>query len=725
MADTYIYPNGTLVATNLGIINGATAHAVLDEVYSQPNPFDYLNTSNAVADFDLRLDFTALPVHTASSVINFVKMHVYCHDNNDTPIDNWPRHVRVYLYIGGVKYYGTQITTAMGFAPGYLTFVWYYNPSATPPVRFNYTGINAIQGGIESNQAANGGFGGGVPAFGIDALHLQVNYEMPVGSMEDVRHVFSRRLRRFKRGRRFVEILAPIIWTQLDLGSEVSVANEFAPAASAEGWPVDQARVFRIVKQVVKPQEMAVLLTLEDMRQDFQRYTYWEVGKSQVSSSKHGQGIARVGIGKARTMTRNTVAWVDHPGDAAGGLTRVVRAEIDVDAYDSRGLLIENASSNLFVNPSFRSGITSWTNVLGLTASSSRLLFDDIGASFAALLTGNATPSSPSFHQTIAGLASTYTLSADFEMTNHIIPLTVQIRANNGAGNYWNPTTGAWAAGLQEASFVDADGNTPTWVAGTRYRLRLPRAINFSGQTSPFRFTFIARNISNGHQTFTYHVQLEPGEYFTSRMNEVSSGARGATTIFHDQSVSPHNQHIFPRVLNGHLGGGTIHIKLRPWWKVTQQGVSLTFFRCFNDANNYVDAIFDYTTDQILFRWSVAGVVNQASIAINDTNWAPGQVQTLSFRWTGPDAFRDGFVSGAFRDGEPVVNWIPANTADVFWNGVRGTPATISPLVVGNTIPFYQAPGGGANIDAALECFYVTPDIHTADEIMRVHVAGI
>jgi len=689
MARLRIYPDGDDGGTGVSASGGGAFYSAINEVYNATNHLTYVTTSDFTINCQMRV--TLGPVSTllpATVLINSVTMNLWmAWDPPGTSgipdPGTWPRTWAPAFWFSGTPYDGTsRAAGAVISYPSFQTHAWALSPVTA--ARWTPTELDGAIAGWRTTDA------GGFPRDPLwnTQLWVDVDYDPLPGEHDRVRDVLTRRLRAYRKGRKFLTIVVPVWDVNLDLGSEARIAHSLAPVAAASGWPVDDPRLFRLVKVREMPTSMSVELTFQDLRWNVGVFTLWDIGRSVLSASHYGEGIGVASPGGARTLTRNSLAYVEDPGAHNAGGIRVVQVERNYEKHDRRGRLHEEARTNYFKDSCFVSGsLAGWGSSAGdtaimndeavwdtqLTANHVRVKANGAVAGSLVSAAGqcDALPSAP--------------IAASFTYRNVSGTLLARLKRSTD-GFYFNPGTGLWQAGA--ANIASLSGST----TATRFRY-----VFTPGASYQLLWEFLTNTATATDEARIFDLQLESGPYATSRMLTNGAAFVRAADVFSD--AQPAGQEAWPN------DGGTFACRVMTWWNSADLPAG---------AVRVVEIVYYSATHYVLVRYS------QASGA-----WE-------FIRRVGATTYTASLIASVTRDTEIklAARWVPAggasglaaHTQSVFVAGVKGTDVVGAvPTFVAGTPVYWGSERGLSNwFDGAIYDVQLTHEVLTDAEIARL-----
>ncbi len=240
----------------------------------------------------------------------------------------------------------------------------------------------------------------------FSAMQLQVDFEEIPDKIDNARDIASRRLRLRRRPIPFFKGVFPLQFLDLGILGDVEVIHRAIPSIDAtigfERWDRSLMRVF---KEAIDLNRNRVELTLLDLRDYL--VTLWITGRT-TTKGQAAEGMAVITPGVKLSFVRPTNDYFE---DAFAGLIQELNT--DMPPTSEKGILVQNASINPFINSHFSEGganiFTGW-NKVGDGAAGASIVEDLTDVAFeqfagaparSVLFTGADTPADLYLDQTI------------------------------------------------------------------------------------------------------------------------------------------------------------------------------------------------------------------------------------------------------------------------------------------------------------------------------------
>ena len=422
------------------------------------------------------------------------------------------------------------------------------------------------------------------------------------------------------------------------------------------------------------------------------------MSSDEVPSAQY-QGVLRLDPGAGRVFVRaETTAYIENPSAALQGFTQLVRIGADQEKLSIMGPetieLIEPARTNSALRSSYFNGLTGITTAGASTITAdttvAKLLFEALESPNSLKFTaGNphGTDGTAAHPVTAAFAANDRIVVSYYHMDDGGEALAIHIQKSGGGSDYWNDSTGAWAAGPINNSMP---------VSSTRYARWISKVIDVGTGTPTITATIVqpsggtVSRVNRGG-----HLQIELGRSATSPiLTTTVAVARAADNlkienftgkVVYDPARLSGAVDVVPNFNSADLAAGDVQ----------------NILRAYKDANNY-DVLFYWVGTGFVFRRVVGGVIFDASKAQVVTRGTPYKI---GFRATGTDAEED----------------LAAYTISVFVNGVKGTdavpggawtPGPAEYLYIGQNI------AGASLLDGGIRQLVIRPFVLADDEMV-------
>jgi len=495
----------------------------------------------------------------------------------------------------------------------------------------------------------------------------------PLAQMRDVA---SRKLVTFERPRLMFSQDVPLVFLDQELLDPVALSHPHLPHPSGAG-----AGIERWTRRVVSFEERiedldANVLKVRMIDRSGLSHTYRESGVAVYSDDVRREGVAISGLGVARVHERVTGAWVEGEGG-------VLFVPAGTEAAELGGVFNDPAASQLLLRTSYVSQLTGLTlNGTGVNGSSIvavaantqdvRLFKSTVSAYFARFTAGSPHTADLYLSWPVSGTIAAnekLCLSLDAWINSDIWGQVLSWALQNSVDSkWWDDTSKTWSVSL-------------VWNAITAEHISRTRSnvIVWPGTsgTAALRLGIPSGGVAS-RSGDSFHNQLEVGGFPTGRMIQNAgfvSPTRAATILgfFENTNAKLFNE---PR--------GTLGCFLTVPWNAadleagstsTPGGFLVTLW-----AVRYTPAIthswrgiFNASRGAGLSRWEFAVKATGAEdVAFNNTQPVRGSTYAVVWRWS------------SATEGELGL---PANTPDVFVDGVKGTSATITtrPTTIANS----------------------------------------
>lgn len=616
-------PNGTVLNTGWIAVGAPSAHqAVAQDPAMSGNPGIYIR-SGMGADQEIRFDLDAMPGMVACHGVS-IYYEAAGHGTFGPPDPN-DDIATVGIRLGGVNYPGDEPIVGCGFQARLWGGTWLVHPGTGQP--FTQADLNGAQVFI--------GWQHGTTTLKELYVHMafaRVSYTAAADVLPPILTVLSKHSNRYRIAPNILKVQAKLEWADLELGDVVAVRS------SREGWGPEpwSLRLHEVTGIDHTPDTKGVGLTLEDIRA--RQTSFWLWGKALGgvdSASAAGDGMAFLTIGADVTMARASVKCLDMPA-GIGIQNAGPVAQILANCWPSerRGTLLERLRTNGLTRSSFKSGTTgltpSGTGVNGSSiaadATVGEQLCTDPTVTGNVLLFTAGTPHTTDLRETWPTTASynanaRIVLSFDHKDSSSTSGDGIRWRlVRNVDGWFWNNTTKAWQAGavdnaLPETLSYDRHPSV-VFSVGSNATTLTPSLVLPSGGTS-------------GRKVRVAHVQLEEGEWVSSRMvTDAATFTREAdqVTIGNDKSDGVTTRHTFP------TKHGTWSWRVVPLWSSADvtTGTEFWLLRVPHAAGNRWSLLYKAGTGWQFIARS-AGVDYTATVNLPVTAATEYEVIT---RWT-------------------------------------------------------------------------------------------
>lgn len=430
--------------------------------------------------------------------------------------------------------------------------------------------------------------------------------------------------------------------------------------------------------------------------------SFYESGHSAKSASVFADGVMRIDGGNTRTFSRDSKAWVEDPG---GGEVREVGD--DLERYDTRGLLLENASTNYLRRSSFINGTTGLilVNANGggqgtVAVDTTDLLFDPAVTANSMKITALTVPQA-----TDLGFSTASTLNA--VPANQDCAFSLDYKNDTGGSLelqlqrsvdsfYYDPTIPGWRAAVTTLTL-------PVSTSKTRYRLA-NIDIGTNATTITARLIQLAGATAADQIDHVYHMQFESVPWVTGRIVTTTA------SVTRDTESLRISNNTGVRAWYGQRG--TAYFKFFPDFDASVMNAYAGFPNWFTleyDANNYWKFLYDGSTGSLArFEVRAAGTTYAAWAPYTPVAYDPDGTW-LTIRWTSDRG-----------------EWgLPPYTLSVFVDGVKGTDVSLPALPTETATSNLYI--GGNDVDwaanGAMRYIRFVPRVHSDDEVAR-HTAA-
>lgn len=501
--------------------------------------------------------------------------------------------------------------------------------------------------------------------------------------LEQLRDVASRRMVFFQRPRLAAEVTVPLLFLDRDVGDAIGVTHPHIPNATGDGAGLEpwRRRIMTLHSMDEDLDNFSLSLGLRDRQAQIHNYLESGIAIRTVDSRREGVMISAGGA--VRVHTRESKAYVELPGRTNTTSQAVVEVPGGIEAATEDGVYTDPAGECILPRTSFISGTTGLT----LTGTGGG---NTIAADTAAplLFETGVTPNSLKITKgAAAALYAQWPASVTISASQKLcfsIDYADQLASGTALrwalqrstdSQWWNDSGQTWGAGitwniLPLRSLADpvvrigrTRSNVIAWPASSgTATLR----VGYDGATS-------------GYGAFVYHVQLEASGWQTGRMVQDATAAVGDRAAvglgFFETTGQVFNE---PR--------GTLGFVLKTPFSVADLEVGSATV-----PGGWVLVLWaeQYLNPSTAHYWR-GGF--DASLGAGNSRWhfsvKNASTEVIAFN-TSTLPVRDGTYAVVWRwtsaaDGELGL---PANTIDVFVNGVKGTSAAIvtRPTVISNS----------------------------------------
>ena len=497
------------------------------------------------------------------------------------------------------------------------------------------------------------------------------------GQQEQVRDALSRRLWLLRRPTGLFEVTVPLWMLDADILDRIAVEARVGPAPAAAGWGGKkwQRRAFSIQRiSDVNPATNTVKLQLLDRRP--LDVLFWDASRTDKrNSSARQDGVARVSKGNGWTFSRLSKAWVANPADP----TSIVECAQTERAINQTGEYFEEARTNEITRSSFASGTT------GLTLAGTGTNGSAIAVETTEILFGTeTTPNSLRFtagNPHAAELRATFPATASWATTSCRVSIDHRTESaqgfywrlqRSGDSYWWNDTTPGWQAGT-------VDNATAASTARNPANRTISKAITMDATSRTLTLSvFLQSGGTASRISYLYHVQIEKGDYPTSRIvTDGSAGTRVATDLTHAVTTAA-------KIIDPELG--TFFCEVTPDWSSADVGA--TGFSLWRWSDSSVDNLTVYYSSGVwTFSRKVGSVFYTATLTQAVTR---GVTYKVAARWTGGEGelglaaysltvFVDGVAgsttssgaAGAFTSGKLLYRGANSAAATYFGGAIR------------------------------------------------------
>jgi hypothetical protein len=635
MPITTLLPNGTIANPNGTLTGGATLQAVLDElINAHDSDSSYNSVTSAGGDTHFICNVENLPGPMAISGVTVRWVH---------RVDGGATHTtKALVRISGSDYYGSDVTLANST---YVTssYTWVLNPA---------TGLAWTQSDVD-----NAGFGvrqllQATANHRYTALNVDVS-EGAAAQLDAARIIGSRRIRYARRTLPVLEIEAPLLFADLEIGDAVMLSHIALPMAAAyPGWERWKRALCRVIGSDIG--DGSVRLSLVDVRDYAVRL--WDTAQSdEAPTAGFGSGVCRLTPGGTRTFSRGSSKYVNSPADESllsHPIIPVIQCGSEVEAILFDGTLLEAEGTNHITRSSFVSGTTGLT-LAGTGVNGSAIAADTTDLLFDSTITANSL-------KFTAGNPHTTELSARFPDTasipaNSQVVVSVDHKDDSGAtlywrlqrlvdNWYWNAGGSAWQSGTVDNAFTvrtslsgahrDYGGISTVGAGATALRLYL---LQQSGGT--------ASRVNRA-----YHVQIEIAASVAFPSSRIVCNG---TEVTRSADLLKYTNDSGKRTWDS--AQGTAFARFIPY---APYATTAIIYLAYWDSNNWHRLARNGSNWE--FRVKVSGTEYTATKGISAYAW--GATYDIACRWCG-------------SEGE--LGLAPY-TISVFVDGVKGTDAVAS-----------------------------------------------
>jgi hypothetical protein len=674
-----LYPNAIVTDNaNWTLTGAATKNEAIDDLWGNHDITSYIQSDDDAQR--IVFGFDNMP---SSVVVNFVELHIVA-----ARIESGRTFANAYIGIQNAS--GTDGTQAsFSFTTDVYTHHFSTHGEDPSGSAWTETLVNNLRGWITPS------LNSGAPDFvRLTSMYLDVDYVATPVKIGTVRDVLSRYLLTFRRPTSVVEVLAPLRYADVEIGDTIRLSHFAGENTATEGWGYDvwDGRLCAVLGTSIDLDNMNVRLRLLDLRDCL--LSFWDTGISEEAPSAFGQGVARLDPGATRTFTRASNAWIENAAVAAQNSIQIAQIGEDIEKQAADGLLIEAAGTNEQIQSSFANAETGWTSA-GEGSNGSAIAVDTSDLLFEDTVSGNSIKFTAGSPIHVADLTFIGTATSSIT-ANSIVRASFDHKDDSGSPLYyaiqrgssdyyrdsdqtwqgaltWNAMTAATTPHRHISKQIDIGTNNRTLQA----TLGIPTATGVAGQINHL-----------------YHVQIELGDYATSRILTST-----ATVTRSTDSLVVSNDH---PIRTWPVEQGTFFFQFIPEWSEADLAAEVKeLFRAYYDDNNIDRIEYSAASNVLVFIRRVAGVDYTSSVAYTAVR---GTAVSVAARWCGAEGEHD----------------LTAYTISVFADGVKGTDATAVPfasLPAGASLYVGQDQLGTSNADGWFKHMKITPLVLTDDEI--------
>jgi hypothetical protein len=556
------------------------------------------------------------------------------------------RHVKVGLYVGTLAYYDSPVNLTSEWTTYAST--WARNPATG--ARWTKADVDALEYVVHNVDAS-------ADLQQITQAWVFVTYTGEFAVDELAREIASKELNLRRDAIEMTKLGLPSYRGGVQVLGPVAISSALARGGT---WGVRpwERRLHTILERQYDPNQDRILLKALDERT--LRVGLWETDGSELGAANiQARGVARLGswrgtrYGSTRTRDykRDGRVWIE----TLSG--QVIQLDADLEAYDRRGLALEDEGSNEVVQSSFVNSLVGWTRN-GIGQSGSAILLDaaeptifeeKVGANVVRLL-------APSVGGVANDIELVSTPTAPFDLRTSGSLLAIDRRDDLGfplafwllAGTfYWDEAANNWSL-------------TKVWNQMPVSRVAAPfRSGIFKPPSGPVAYQvgigYSRTSYVPSQVNHVYHIQLERDAAVSKRpwagtrvVTEAAPVSRSAATLtyfnFHEARAYDHDH-------------GSALLEVEPMWNSAEVAAyTFSFFVVRNDSDlaSYDTLLYQGSTGRLIFRRSVAGASFDAAVP---ATFVRGTRARVGCRWTG----LEGELGLAPR------------TLDVFFEGAKGT----------------------------------------------------